>query len=248
MSLARPRGCYRARLTKRFRSGGPTFLPAGYKPPGARRAPPSFITFETSHDIRATAKGGRQGAAPVSGLRRVGGRPRGRRVRHGRWWSGCSSRCRRRLPRNGGCLHEEAVATNRSAASLFHQAEQVPAPAGSAFPQLVRGGDGTGYEDASARPENGACVLPSATESAEATGCWMPAGAGRRGACSGRSACNVRAGGGNAAQSAVPRGPAALSPAGSTADAPCLELDGAGARALPLRWSATGSRCRVMLN
>ena len=84
MSLARPRGCYRARLTKRFRSGGPTFLPAGYKPPGARRAPPSFITFETSHDIRATAKGGRQGAATVPGLRRVGGRPRGRRVRHGR--------------------------------------------------------------------------------------------------------------------------------------------------------------------
>jgi hypothetical protein len=68
--------------------------------------------------------------------------------------------------------------------------------------------------------------------------------------CPGENACTVRAGGGKAAQSASPREPGAVSPADSAAAALRLEPAGAGARreSMPLRWSASGSRCRVMLN
>ena len=50
MSLARPHGCYRARLTTAFDPEGPTSCFAGLQP-GGPQGPPSFITFETSSAV-----------------------------------------------------------------------------------------------------------------------------------------------------------------------------------------------------
>ena len=118
-------------------------------------------------------------------------------------------------------MHEKAVASNRSGASLFPQEEQVPALAESAFSQIVRSGDGTGYEDGFCSP-GGGVVCPALRDRAgrrdRDAGCQPVQdveGREKRMYWSGPQE--------EAAQWAGPRGPAALSPADSIGVASHLE-------------------------